>query len=98
VTIPWRWNGIEFVSDPLPKPTEVSGLFSGRLDFITNKNDFDFNIALYELTPKNDYVERGRQINYGTGRNVSDETIQDAKVPLEIKWYSDSYVDLPVWR
>jgi len=39
-----------------------------------------------------------RQINYGSGKDVSDETIADAKTPLEIKWYGDSHVDLPVWR
>ena len=40
--------------------------------------------------------ESERQINYGTGKDVSDESIKDATAPLEIKWYSDSYVDLPV--
>jgi predicted acyl esterase len=145
------WNGLEFVSDPLPKPTELSGLFSGRLDFVCNKKDFDFEIDLYEQTPKGEYVqltsywtrashigdlsnrhlltsgkrqrldfesvrlmsrrlqqgsrvvlvlrvikEKGRQINYGTGKDVSDETIADAKEPLQIKWFSDSYIDFPV--
>jgi hypothetical protein len=145
------WNGLEFVSDPLTKPTELSGLFSGRLSFIANKRDFDFQIALYELTPKGEYVqlapywarashvgnlsrrqlltpgkterldfesvrlmsrqlqpgsrvvavlsiikEPGRQINYGTGKDVSDETIADAKEPLQIKWLGDSFIDLPV--
>ncbi len=36
------------------------------------------------------------QINYGTGKDVSDETIADAKEPLEIKWYSDSYIKIPI--
>jgi putative CocE/NonD family hydrolase len=147
------WNGIEFISDPLTKATELSGLFSGWLDFVTNKKDFDFEIDLYELTPHGDYVqlapywsrtsyvgdrshrrlltagkrqrvdfrsgrlmsrqlqqgsrvvavlkvikEPGRQINYGTGKDVSAETVQNAKAPLEIHWYSDSYLDLPVGR
>jgi hypothetical protein len=147
------WNGIEFISDPLTETTELSGLFSGWLDFATNKKDFDFEIDLYELTPHGDYVqlapywsrtsyvgdrshrrlltagkrqrvdfrsvrlmsrqlqqgsrvvavlkvikEPGRQINYGTGKDVSAETVQDAKAPLEIHWYSDSYLDLPVGR
>lgn len=146
-------NGIEFVSDPLPKPTELSGLFSGRLDFVCNKKDFDFEIDLYEQTPKGEYVqlspfwtrasyigdhsnrhlltpgkrqqldfqsirlmsrqlqagsrvvmvlsvikEKGRQINYGTGKDISDETIADAKEPLQIRWFSDSYVDIPVGK
>jgi uncharacterized protein len=146
-------NGIEFVSHPLSNPTELSGLFSGRLDFVSNKKDFDFEIDLYELTSQGDYVqlapywarasyvghlsrrtlltpdkrqrldfqsvrpmsrqlqqgsrvvmvlrvikESGRQINYGTEKDVSDETIQDAGAPLEIRWYADSYLDLPVGR
>jgi putative CocE/NonD family hydrolase len=147
------WNSIAFVSDPLVKPTELSGLFSGRLDFITNKKDMDFQFTLYELTPKGDYFQlsyywtrasyvgdlsrrhllvpdvrqrldfqSGRltsrkfqpgsrlvvllsilkqsnaQINYGTGKDVSDETIADAKEPLKIKWFDDSFIDVPVRR
>jgi hypothetical protein len=38
------------------------------------------------------------QINYGTGKDVSDESIVDARLPLQIKWYVSSYVDIPVWR
>jgi uncharacterized protein len=144
-------NGIEFVSDPIKTPIETSGLFSGRLELMTNKRDFDFNIALYALTPQGDYLqlsqywsrasyvgdrrerkllmpgkrlqldfqsmrlmsrqlqagtrviavlsvikESGRQINYGTGKDVSDETIADAGEPLQIKWFAGSYIDLPV--
>jgi predicted acyl esterase len=147
------WNGIEFISDPLTKATELSGLFSGRVDFVTNKKDFDFEIDLYELTPHGDYVqlapywsrasyagnlshrrlltagkrehldfrgvrlmsrqlqqgsrivavlrvikEQGRQINYGTGEDVNTETIRNAMTALEVHWYSDSYLDLPIGR
>lgn len=39
------------------------------------------------------------QVNYGTGGDVSAESIADADEPLRIEWTSDSYVDLPVtWR
>jgi uncharacterized protein len=38
------------------------------------------------------------QINYGTGRDVSDESILDATVPLEVKWYSDSNFIVPILR
>jgi putative CocE/NonD family hydrolase len=37
-----------------------------------------------------------REINYGTGRDVSDETIDDAKEPLKIRWFGDSYIDMPL--
>lgn len=38
------------------------------------------------------------QINYGTGGDVSNETIKDAGEPLKIKWLPDSYISLPVFR
>jgi putative CocE/NonD family hydrolase len=38
------------------------------------------------------------QINYGTGKDVSEETIADAKEPLEIKWYNDSYIEIPIMK
>ena len=148
-------HGVMFVSDPLAKPTEFSGLFSGRLDFTVNKMDMDVHVTLYERQAGGAYVrlfeptdefrasyardrvhrhllkagerqelafrsermtsrrlEAGsrlvmvlginkrpdREINYGTGNDVSAESIADAKIPLKIRWYSDSYVDIPVRR
>jgi uncharacterized protein len=146
-------NGLVFVSEPLAKPTEMSGLFSGHLEFIANKSDFDFQVSLYELSPEGDYFqlapywsrasyvqdlthrnlmiagerqsldfrsvrlmsrqlkagsrlvavlsivkEPGREINYGTGKEVVDESIADAKTPLQISWFGGSYLDLPVRR
>jgi putative CocE/NonD family hydrolase len=38
------------------------------------------------------------QLNYGTGNEVSDETIKDAKEPLKIKWYNDSFISIPIWK
>ena len=37
----------------------------------------------------------GQQINYGTGKDVSDESIADAGEPLRIQWLPASYLDLP---
>lgn len=146
-------NGIAFVSDPLQRSVEVSGLFSAELEFVANKKDMDVKLALYELMPSGEYFElsqymrrlsysgdRSRrrllnpgqrtrvaltsekltsrrlhegsrvvlvlsvnkqpdmQINYGTGADVSDESIEDAGVPLRIRWYGGSYIDLPVSR
>jgi len=36
------------------------------------------------------------EINYGTGKPVSNETIKDAKTPLKIKWFNDSFINVPV--
>jgi len=35
------------------------------------------------------------EINYGTGKDVSGETIADARVPLSIKWLNGSFIDIP---
>jgi hypothetical protein len=37
-----------------------------------------------------------QQINYGTGQDVSDETMGDDRTPLKIRWYSSSYLEIPV--
>jgi len=148
----YTYEAVTFVSDPL-EDLEVSGLYSGHLEFVTNKRDFDLSIALYELTPKGEYIQLppfqirasysrdlavrhlltpgekqtldftairlisrrlargsrivavigpnkgpGQQINYGSGKEVSDETIADAGDPLEIRWLAGSYLSLPIRR
>jgi len=37
-----------------------------------------------------------RQINYGTGGPVNEESVDDGRIPIKIRWYSDSYIDLPI--
>lgn len=37
-------------------------------------------------------------INYGSGKQVSDETIKDAGEPLEIKWHNESFIKIPIWK
>ena len=148
-------NDVMFVSEPLTKPTEFNGLFSGRLDFTVNKMDMDLIIILYERLASGEYIrlfspsyelrasyardrvhrhllkagerqeltfrsERmtsrqlsqgsrlvlvlginkrpDREINYGTGNDVSEESIADGKVPLKISWHSDSYIEIPIRR
>jgi len=38
------------------------------------------------------------QLNYGTGKDVRTETISDAIEPLKVKWYTDSFVEIPVLK
>ncbi len=146
------YEAVTFVSEPLEE-MEVSGLFSGHLEFVTNKKDFDLSIGLFELTTKGEYIQLppfqirasyardlsvrrlltpgepqtldftairlvsrkmargsrivavigpikgpGQQINYGSGEEVSDETIADAGDPMEIRWLGGSYLELPIRR
>jgi len=39
-----------------------------------------------------------REINYGTGNDVSEESLADGRTPIRIRWYGDSYVDVPMRR
>ena len=48
---------LELVSDPIVEPTEIAGLYSGHLELVTNKRDFDLSVNLFELTPKGDYIQ-----------------------------------------
>jgi predicted acyl esterase len=146
-------NSLVYVRDPLPAATEISGLFRGHLELVTNKRDFDFGISLFELRSDGAYMQLppyqsrasyvadvtrrrlltpgkrevldlqsirlasqlcragsrivvvlsgvrnpGQQINYGTGKDVSDETIADAGEPLTIRWSNRSWLELPVRR
>jgi uncharacterized protein len=50
------------------------------------------------LVTLNVNVNEHAQINYGTGKDVSDESIADAKVPLRVRWHNDSYVEVPLRR
>jgi hypothetical protein len=38
------------------------------------------------------------ELNYGTGKVVTEETIKDAKEPLKVKWYNESFIKIPVWK
>ncbi|CAA7196413.1 CocE/NonD family hydrolase [Chryseobacterium potabilaquae] len=60
--------------------------------FISKKIEKGSKLILLIGANKSPYY----QINYGTGKDVSEETITDAKEPLEIKWYNDSYIELPM--
>ena len=41
-----------------------------------------------------------QEINYGSGADVSAESLEDDadKVPVKIRWWGDSYIDIPVRR
>ena len=39
-----------------------------------------------------------REINYGTGNDVSEESIDDGRTPLKVRWHNDSYLEIPIRR
>jgi hypothetical protein len=40
--------------------------------------------------------ERDMEVNFGTGKEVSSESIADAGVPLEVRWQGGSVIELPI--
>jgi len=38
------------------------------------------------------------QVNYGTGGDVSDESVADAHEPLRVSWHTDSFIAVPLGR
>jgi len=151
--VPCGARRCRYVSEPIEQSTEVSGLFAGRLDFVTSKWDMDLTISLYEQLPDgerlalfdppfefrasyaSDRVHRhtlragerqqlefhgerlmGRrlqagsrlvvvlginkradqEINYGAADDVRAQYVENAAVPLKIRWFGSSYIDIPM--
>jgi len=80
------WNGVQFVSPALAGPFRLSGSFSGRLELITNKPDFDFQVSLYELTSAGDYILVS---SYSTQETVVGEALPRAALQPGIRQYRD---------
>jgi uncharacterized protein len=76
----------------LLKPNVIEEIPISNSSFVSKKIEKGSKLVLIFGIKKNRYW----QINYGTGKDVSDESIEDAKEPLEIKWYNDSYIEIPV--
>lgn len=144
-------HALGFESAPLPEGSEISGLFSGHLRFISNQRDLDFSVTVYEQLASGEVFElaswlqrasyakdrakrqllqpgrvqqldfqaqrlvsrklapgsrlllgvgvikqRDVQINYGSGKEVSAETLADARRPLRLQLLPGSWVELPV--
>jgi hypothetical protein len=53
--LPMR-NSILFVSDPLPRDTEIDGSLRGEFDITPSRQDLDLNVSLYEQTASGDYL------------------------------------------
>jgi putative CocE/NonD family hydrolase len=79
----------------LLKPGRVERLnFGGGIRLMARRVAAGSRIVVTLAIPKSPR----QQINYGTGRDVSDESTVDTAAPLIIRWLPGSYVDLPVRR
>ncbi|WP_460984155.1 CocE/NonD family hydrolase [Spirosoma fluminis] len=78
----------------LLKPGERTTLDFSNTHLVSKQISKGSRLVLAVNVNKNPFS----QLNYGTGKEVSTETILDGKEPLQIKWYNSSYIKVPVWR
>jgi len=75
-------------------PGEIETISFQRSRLVCKKIEKGNRLLLVLNINKNSFAE----INYGTGKNVSEETIADAGEPLKIDWFNSSYIRIPVWK
>ena len=68
--------------------------FEGSIRMVSRRLSAGSRIVIVLSVVKNPL----QQINYGTGGDVSDESVTNAGEPLSIRWLAGSYVELPVRR
>jgi len=73
-------------------PNEISSIPFTNVRMTSKKISKGSRLVLVLNINKHAY----EQLNYGTGTDVSDETIADAQIPLIVKWYNDSFVKIPI--
>ncbi len=73
-------------------PNEKTNIKFGNTNFVAKKIVKGSKLVIIIGVNKDAFY----QINYGTGKDVSDEDINDAKEPLKIDWYNDSYIEIPL--
>ena len=78
----------------LLKPNEIESIPFSNTHLVSKQLSKGSRLLVVINVNKN----RFSQLNYGTGKEVSDETIEDANETLKVKWYNDSYVKIPVWK
>ncbi|MCT2563660.1 CocE/NonD family hydrolase [Chryseobacterium herbae] len=78
----------------LLKPNEIETIPFSNTHLVSKQLRKGSRLVIYLNVNKNPFSE----LNYGTGKTVSEETIKDAKEPLKVKWYNDSFVKIPVLR
>lgn len=73
-------------------PGQLESIPFDRTRMVSRKLSKGSRLLVTLNVNKNAYA----QINYGTGKDVSDEDINDAKTSLQIQWRNDSFIRIPV--
>ena len=80
--------GLVFAGETLQHDTELSGAFSGVLEFTVNKRDVDLAISVFEHDAKGDYTELAywrQRASYGADRGERRLLQADAPQRLAVK-------------
>jgi hypothetical protein len=78
----------------LLEPNKIESIPFSNTHLVSKRLSKGSRILVYINVNKNPFSE----LNYGTGKPVSEESIKDADEPLMVKWYNDSYVKIPIWK
>lgn len=78
----------------LLKPGELTTIDFSNTHLVSKQVGKGSRLVLAVNVNKNAFS----QLNYGTGKEVSTETLLDSKEPLQVKWYNSSYIKVPVGR
>ncbi len=93
-------GSVLFLSGPLHRPLQLSGVLSGQLAFRANRSDLEIRIALYELLPSGEYFqlyappyelcasrpagENRRAVTFKSDRPTSVELVSGSRIVLAL--------------
>lgn len=91
-------NRASYARDPTKRilltPGQIERIPLGMNKIASKRLDKGSRLVVYLNVNKNPFS----QLNYGTGKDVSDETIADAKEKLKVEWSNRSFVTVPILR
>jgi len=73
-------------------PGKIASLPFSRTPLTARQLSKGSRLLLLVSVNKNQFA----QVNYGTGQDVSDESVADAKQPLTVRWHNASFIDVPL--
>ncbi|MDC1162309.1 hypothetical protein OAT18_02585 [Tenacibaculum sp.] len=76
----------------LLKPHKKETILFSNSHFVAKKIQKGSRLLVHLNINKNPFSP----IKYGTRKKVMDETILDANEPLKIKWYTNSFIEIPI--
>ncbi|MGE0931369.1 CocE/NonD family hydrolase [Peijinzhouia sedimentorum] len=75
-------------------PNEIVNISFSNTHLVSKKLRKGSRLLVYINVNKNPFSE----LNYGSGKEVSKESINDAGEPMRVKWYNTSFVEVPIYR